>query len=224
MEQEDARQQCVFCKIARKEIPSKIVYEDEHMMAILDINPACKGHTLVIPKEHYPILPSVPMNIYFHMMRTTKKLACAMRDAFLSDGITFFLANGYAAGQQVGHFMFHLIPRDAKDSLSMLSITSREIKDPQIDNMEQTLKQNMPRMVSHFYQKANMQIPEDLKKYVQAGKPSLPQLAQILEQNPQIKQLLLADRAKFEQLAATHQQLKELFSGVNLDELIKLLK
>lgn len=109
--------QCPFCKIVKGEIPSKKVYEDDQLLAILDINPAAKGHLLVMPKEHYPIMPLIPQPIFEHLFTRTKQLSAAMKEGMLLFGNTLFIANGYAAGQQSSHFMLHLIPREAPDGL-----------------------------------------------------------------------------------------------------------
>ena len=102
------RKNCVFCKIVRGGIPGKKVYEDEMILAILDINPASKGHTLVLPKEHYPLLPLLPLNLFNHLFTKTQQLIVAIEKATVNPGVTVFIANGAAAGQQSPHFLFHL--------------------------------------------------------------------------------------------------------------------
>ena len=116
------RKNCIFCKIIREEIPAKKVYEDDQMVAILDINPASKGHTLVMPKEHYPLLPLLPWNLFNHIFTQTQKLAKAVKEAVLAPGVTIFIANGAAAGQQSPHFLFHLIPRENATDIEALNL------------------------------------------------------------------------------------------------------
>src|SRR3989338_5246011 len=100
--------QCPFCKIVKGEIPSKKVYEDDQLLAILDINPAVKGHLLVMPKEHYPIMPLIPPQEFSHFFTTVQKIVSGLQSAMLSEGVTLFIANGWVAGQQSQHFMLHL--------------------------------------------------------------------------------------------------------------------
>lgn len=211
---------CPFCKIVKGEIPSKKVYEDDVMLAVLDINPATLGHVLVMPKEHYFILPQVPGKDFLHMMRTTRQLYTALRESLLADGLTLFMANGGVAGQQSPHFLFHLIPRNKGDGMTQFDLPTRDIKDPQIDAIQKNLSSVLQKLAAQFYQRSQLPVPEELLK---TAKPSLQQLAQMVSQNPQIKAMIMTQRTQFEQLAKTHPQLKELFEGVDIDELIRLL-
>jgi histidine triad (HIT) family protein len=110
---------CIFCKIIKKEIPSQIIFEDDICLAILDINPASKGHILLMPKEHYMMMPMVPDQVLGHMTVMSKYLSDLVKTTF-SDCIdtTIFIANGAAAGQQSQHFMSHLIPRYENDKIN----------------------------------------------------------------------------------------------------------
>ncbi|HIH38917.1 HIT domain-containing protein [Candidatus Woesearchaeota archaeon] len=107
----------IFSRIAASEIPSYRVFEDDKIMAILDINPANMGHILLFPKKEYAILQQVPDDIIRRMMQTVKVLSQAQKDAFSCDGTTLFVANGAAAGQRVQHVVLHIIPRKKNDSL-----------------------------------------------------------------------------------------------------------
>ena len=115
--QELQRQQCIFCQIITGKIPSKKVYEDNTCLAILDINPAAKGHILLLPKEHYAILPQVPEKVLGHLSIVTKNLSQVILKILRADGATVFIANGAAAGQRAQHFMIHLIPRKSGDGI-----------------------------------------------------------------------------------------------------------
>ena len=106
---------CLFCKIINREIPSDIVYEDDKVIAFLDIHPVNKGHTLVLPKQHYENLFDVPENILINTMKTVKKIAVALSK--YSDGVNVGQNNRMAAGQLVDHIHFHLIPRFNEDGL-----------------------------------------------------------------------------------------------------------
>ena len=106
---------CIFCKIADGEIPSKTIYEDEEFRVILDISPATKGHALIIPKEHYADLYQIPEETAAHAMKLAKKLASHMTKRLGCDGFNLVQNNGEAAGQTVFHVHMHLIPRDHDD-------------------------------------------------------------------------------------------------------------
>jgi histidine triad (HIT) family protein len=101
---------CIFCKIANKEIPAKIVYEDESTFAFLDINPRSKGHTLVIPKEHYETFDELPDDVAIALVKTIKKVIEMLRP-LNPDGYNILNNNKPAAGQEVPHVHFHIIPR-----------------------------------------------------------------------------------------------------------------
>jgi histidine triad (HIT) family protein len=117
------KQQCIFCQIISGKIPSKSIYQDEHCTAILDINPAVKGHVLLIPKEHYAIMPQVPDFIIEHLFVVAKKLSQALLRGLKSSGTNIFIANGQAAGQKSQHFMLHILPRKEGDQLLNLDET-----------------------------------------------------------------------------------------------------
>ncbi len=111
------KQQCIFCQIISGKIPSKKVFEDEKTIAILDINPARKGHLLLFPKEHYAIMPQIPDKEIAHIFQVSKKLSQVLLRSLKVNGTTIFVANGLAAGQRSQHFMLHIIPRKEGDMI-----------------------------------------------------------------------------------------------------------
>ena len=110
---------CIFCKIAAGEIPSATVYEDDDFRAILDLGPAAKGHTLVIPKSHSDNLLSVEPDTAAKALKVISKTANAIKEALGCDGINVVQNNGEAAGQTVMHLHFHIIPRYKNDSVNI---------------------------------------------------------------------------------------------------------
>lgn len=110
---------CIFCKIAAGEIPSATVYEDENFRAILDLGPAAKGHTLVIPKDHSENLLDVSPETAKKALSVISKTANAIKDAMGCDGINVVQNNGEAAGQTVMHLHFHIIPRYNNDNVNI---------------------------------------------------------------------------------------------------------
>ena len=110
---------CIFCRIAAGEIPSATVYEDDDFRAILDLGPAAKGHTLVIPKNHSDNLLSVEPDTAAKALKVISKTANAIKEALGCDGINVVQNNGEAAGQTVMHLHFHIIPRYKNDSVNI---------------------------------------------------------------------------------------------------------
>jgi histidine triad (HIT) family protein len=106
----------IFSRIVSGEIPALKIYEDQETLAFMDINPASRGHALVICKDEYPDLFSIPPATLVAAMRTTQQVALALRNIVQPDGINIIQNNGVAAGQTVFHFHVHLIPRWAGDN------------------------------------------------------------------------------------------------------------
>ena len=102
---------CIFCKIANGEIPSKTIYEDNDFRVILDLGPATKGHALILPKEHSANLFELPEETAGKAMKLAKKLGEQMVTNLKADGLNIVQNNGEAAGQTVFHYHVHLIPR-----------------------------------------------------------------------------------------------------------------
>lgn len=102
---------CVFCAIAAGEIPSFKVYEDDLVLAYLDINPFTKGHTLVIPKAHSTGLLDTDEKTLAEVIARVKKVAAHLKAALPCDGFNILQNNGAAAGQTVMHLHFHIVPR-----------------------------------------------------------------------------------------------------------------
>ena len=106
---------CIFCKIANGEIPSHKLYEDDGFVAILDLAPATKGHTLVIPKKHYDDFFAMTPEEAAEAMKRARKVADLLKDKLHPDGMNMTQNNGAVAGQTVLHFHMHLIPRYLSD-------------------------------------------------------------------------------------------------------------
>ncbi len=112
------KKNCIFCQIVEKKIPSKTVYEDEKVICVLDIYPSNIGHTIIIPKEHYQIIPQVPDKTIKHMFKIAKHISHSILKSFINEGINgtnIFLANGAIAGQKAPHLIMHIIPRTNED-------------------------------------------------------------------------------------------------------------
>jgi histidine triad (HIT) family protein len=109
---------CIFCKIAKGEIPSTKLYEDEKVLSFLDIEPAAKGHALIIPKKHYATLIDMPHEEVKEVMEAVQKVAAATMVALPGvEGFNVLQSNNEAAGQIIPHVHFHVIPRQKQDNL-----------------------------------------------------------------------------------------------------------
>ena len=110
---------CIFGKIANGEIPSATLYEDEDFRVILDLGPASKGHSLILPKAHAANLTELPDELAGKAMVLAKKMTGRLIEALGCDGLNVVQNNGEAAGQTVHHFHIHLIPRRTDDGLGI---------------------------------------------------------------------------------------------------------
>lgn len=133
------KQNCVFCHIVSGKVPSRKVYEDEKVIAILDIHPANPGHIVLLPKEHYYIMPLVPEDYINHIFMIAKALSQAMLKALQIKGTNIFVQNGPVAGQESAHFMVHIIPRRTNDGLN-LEWKPKEVPEDELSTLELQIK------------------------------------------------------------------------------------
>ena len=110
---------CIFCRIAKGEIPCAKIYEDDNVLAFLDLAPVHHGHTLVIPKNHHKDMLEVPAELGTSIFSALQKVAAAVMKATGAQGFNVMQNNGLAAGQTVFHIHWHIIPRFDDDSLEM---------------------------------------------------------------------------------------------------------
>ena len=106
---------CLFCKIIAGNIPANKIYENDRVVAFLDILPVNPGHILVLPKEHFENLLDLPEELAVAMILATKKIARAVVEALGLEAFNININNGREAGQTVAHSHFHIIPRFAGD-------------------------------------------------------------------------------------------------------------
>lgn len=106
---------CIFCKIIEGEIPSTKIYEDDLVLAFMDISPINKGHILVIPKEHHAGSSTIPEAVAGCMFHIGSRIGVALRRGLDYDGFNLHLADGACAGQVVMHAHLHIVPRGVED-------------------------------------------------------------------------------------------------------------
>lgn len=202
---EAQKAQCPFCKIVKGEIPSFKVYEDDKILAIADINPAAKGHILVMPKEHYPIMQLVPAETTTRLFERLKFIEKGVKAGAPSDSATIFIANGYAAGQQSPHFLFHVIPREKGDGLQQFDLKKGKVDEEKALQLAIGIKSAISKYLGGTKQVVN----EEQKT----------KLAEFIESNSEIKELLLTNPDALIARINTDDKLKAMFEGVDVKTL-----
>ncbi|MDV3178255.1 MAG: HIT family protein [Sweet potato little leaf phytoplasma] len=107
----------IFSKIVDKQIPSYIIYEDDLVMAFLDISQVTRGHTLVITKKVYADIQDVPQDVFLHLFKIVYQISHVLIKAFKASGLNLINNNGAVAGQTIFHYHVHIIPRFSKDEI-----------------------------------------------------------------------------------------------------------
>jgi histidine triad (HIT) family protein len=116
----------IFARILRGELPCINVYEDDNVLAFMDVMPQADGHTLIIPKEPARNLMELSDSAAEHLITKVKMIAKAVKTAMTSDGITVFQLNGAAVGQTVDHIHFHVLPASILNSSPHASVSSQQ--------------------------------------------------------------------------------------------------
>ena len=143
-EQLAGKQECPFCLMAKGDIPTKKVYEDDTLLAVLDIRPATRGHTLLFPKEHHRVLSTVPEPLVAHLFSVANTISTAVFDATNAQGTNILVANGPAAGQTAPHVLVNIIPRFAKDGV-VLGWDAKKTDEQELDALAETIRKKFPK-------------------------------------------------------------------------------
>ena len=139
---------CNFCKIVSKKAQASVVYEDDSVLAFMDLHPANVGHTLVVPREHWETIYVVPEKVLADLFAVVKMVSVAVKKAVGAEGISILQFNERAAGQSVKHFHVHVMPRFREDAISkfigaMLGPVGFEKKERQdLDEIAEKIKEN----------------------------------------------------------------------------------
>src|SRR3989338_9323362 len=136
------KKQCIFCQIISGNVQSRKVYEDDSVIAILDVNPANPGHMLIMPREHYSIMPQMPDEETGHIFAVAKALSNAALRSLEVQGSNIIVANGVVAGQRAQHFMVHLIPRKENDNLNF-QVPQKTMEDSELKKIRKVLADSM---------------------------------------------------------------------------------
>lgn len=197
------KKQCIFCHIVSGRTSSRKIYEDDKALAVLDINPANKGHILLLPKEHYSILPQIPEDIVSHLFMVAKALSHSVLRALQCQGSTIFIANGVAAGQKAQHFMIHVIPRFDNDNIG--------VDLPETEFTKQNIETIRKRLLKKVEEQLHFQPKEEINKI----KPK------IAEEEPPKEREKKETKPKKEKKKQKEPKPKE--EKINLDDIAKVL-
>ena len=133
---------CLFCKIAAGTISAKKIYGDEYSLGFLDIYPASRGHSLVIPKNHYATLLDIPEIELAEVSRAVQRIGAAAMKGLKADGFNVLQNNRAAAGQVVNHLHFHVIPRFEGDGLRISPATGKA-EEKELAEWEKQIKKHL---------------------------------------------------------------------------------
>jgi len=140
---------CNFCKIVSGENQATIVYDDDSVMAFMDLHPANVGHILVVPRQHWETIYDVPEKVLADLFAAVKRVSVAVKKAVGADGISILQFNEKAAGQSVKHFHVHVIPRFRGDAISkfigaMLGPSGfKKAERQDLDEIAKKIKENL---------------------------------------------------------------------------------
>jgi diadenosine tetraphosphate (Ap4A) HIT family hydrolase len=193
------KEQCPFCLIGSGKIPAVKIHEDDICMAVLDINPLKRGHTILFPKEHYPIFALVPPKIVEHLAKIQKFIAAAQKKTVAVDSTVTFIANGGIAGQQAAHCLMHIIP-----------------KDPGFNHFEPKPSEIPADKIVEFVSKVSPYIMQKLFPVNDGQKKAM---SQYLESNPDMYKLLVTNPAGFSALMSQNADVAKVFAGVDVASL-----
>jgi histidine triad (HIT) family protein len=134
---------CPFCKIAEGIASASLVYEDDNVLAFLDINPSNIGHTLVVPRDHWENIFEIPEKILAEIIVVTKKISTTIKKTVNAQGIKIIQLNGRAAGQMVMHIHFHIIPILSEFEKISNHVSRMKISREKLDETALKIKTNL---------------------------------------------------------------------------------
>jgi histidine triad (HIT) family protein len=130
---------CIFCDIVAGEIPGYTVYEDDEVLAFLDVNPVASGHTLVVPKAHRERFTDLSAAETAAVFTAAREVAGAVERALEPDGYNLLQTNGAAAGQEVFHSHVHVVPRTAGDDVR-LDFQQGDLDDEEAERVQGAIR------------------------------------------------------------------------------------
>ena len=135
-----SKEDCIFCKIVKKEIPAKVFLENKENLAFLDIFPINKGHTVVITKRHYNNIEDIPEEQLSSLFKTVKEAAALIHNKLEIEGYNILQNNFKAAGQEINHIHVHIIPRNTEDDKFKMKIPRNQAAEEELSDILKLLK------------------------------------------------------------------------------------
>ena len=210
------KKQCIFCQIISGKVQSQKVYEDDDVVAVLDVNPANPGHILILPKEHYSIMPQIPDDEIGHIFMVAKALSNTSLRALEVQGSNIIVANGVAAGQRAQHFMVHLIPRKENDNINF-QIPQKTIPEEELQKVRRALSESLGAKAEEAEEKmAAVPIMPKQKKVVEAEFKE--PIKKKLSKNREIKK-----KTKKQKEKKSGSEDKKSGGSINLDDIARVL-
>lgn len=211
---EEQKKQCIFCQIASGAAQAYKVYEDDKVLGILDLAPAAKGHVLLMPKEHYPIMPLVPEDILKHTFKIAKGVSQALIKALLVQGTNIFVANGANAGAQIPHFVVHIVPREENDGVAVFNLPKRNIDANLLSELQKALSGNL-----------HLKLQDKLAEQglLKEAEISEPELIEMIETNTKLRDFLKSNVKNLESVISVNPQLEAMFRGKDMAKIKAIL-
>ena len=218
------KQQCVFCHIVSGKVAAKKVYEDDKVIAILDINPANPGHVVLMPKEHHMIMPQLPEDELLHIFIVAKHLSNVLLRTLDVRGTNIIVANGPAAGQRAQHFMIHIIPRREGDGVEF-KLPSNKQAEEVLDNIAQMVRKRLNEILGVKEEKKTAMdiIKERKKKVVEADFKEKPKKKEEKKAEEKKAEEKKAEEKKDEVKESKDEAKEEKDDEIDLDDIARVL-
>ncbi len=136
---------CIFCKIISGKIPAEILFEDDHVISLLDINPINFGHALILPKKHCIDFLDLPPESYHNILQAANIVTKALVQSLHLEGYNLFSNNGTIAGQSVFHFHLHITPRYPDDNIRFV-LKLKEYPDGKLKQFGTIIRQQIQQL------------------------------------------------------------------------------
>jgi histidine triad (HIT) family protein len=175
--------ECLFCGIGKGNVETIKVYENNFVVAFLDITPAVPGQTIIIPKEHYQFIFQIPDMILWEMIRVMKMAMPIIVNATKCQGISVYIAQGPAAGQRIGHVAINLIPRFEGDK-SAFMWERKEVAKEELDKIAKEIKLGIDKTVSEEKASIEKKVRREAQAKPATGKSEVPSPSEKLQEFP----------------------------------------
>ncbi len=167
---------CIFCNIAHKKVPGKIIFENDYCCAFLDIRPVTIGHCLLVPKNHLQVMQQADEKTVEELFVSAKKISNAMIKGMKVKGTTVFIANGVAAGQKAPHLIVHIIPRNDSNK-DLFNVPEYSMSEQELNQLRIILRKKIDLMLG----KNDTEQEKEIKKEEESREEKNDELTSYLE-------------------------------------------